>query len=164
MDLSKVEEVARGKIWAASDAAKVGLVDELGGTYRAVRLAAELGLERLKAKREKLLEQMKAPEKQGPANADGPLRRHRAVLVVPDQVGEVLVKVFPAPKPFLQRLAEASRNEASDVMTDAWVRDRALKVGVKLLAFALGEEFEKVLGIQETVGIPRMEAEELRIR
>ncbi|RUS15536.1 peptidase family S49-domain-containing protein, partial [Endogone sp. FLAS-F59071] len=141
MDLAKVEEVARGKIWAASDAAKVGLVDELGGTYRAVRLAAELGLERLKAERERLLEQTKAPEKQtGPANTDA-LRRRRAVLMVPDQVGEVLVKVFPAPKPFFQRLTEAS----TDAVTDAWVRDRALKVGVKLLAFALGEEFERVL-------------------
>jgi protease-4 len=41
MSVDQVEEVARGRVWLGSDAARLGLVDELGGIDRAVELAAE---------------------------------------------------------------------------------------------------------------------------
>ena len=46
LPLERVQEIARGRIWAGSDALDLGLVDELGGMARAVELARELaGLE-----------------------------------------------------------------------------------------------------------------------
>jgi protease IV len=41
MTQEAVERVARGRVWLGSDAARLGLVDELGGIDRAVELAAE---------------------------------------------------------------------------------------------------------------------------
>ncbi|RUS28558.1 hypothetical protein BC938DRAFT_481745 [Jimgerdemannia flammicorona] len=169
MDPAKVEEIARGKIWAASDAAQVGLIDELGGTYRAIHVAAELGLEKLKAMRAEVLgverKTEKAHAENGVVAVASPRKLHVLPALLPEEVGEIKVKTFPAPKPFLQRLAEASRNEEADAMADAWVRDKALRVGTRLLAFALRGELEKSLGIEEeVVEVPRLEIEELRIR
>ncbi len=46
MELEKVLEVAKGRIWTGADAKKLGLVDELGGFDVALRLArTEAGLE-----------------------------------------------------------------------------------------------------------------------
>ncbi|GAB4223012.1 MAG: S49 family peptidase [Acidobacteriota bacterium] len=46
LPLERVREIAKGRIWAGSDALELGLVDELGGLARAVELARELaGLE-----------------------------------------------------------------------------------------------------------------------
>jgi len=41
MTVDEVDRIARGRVWLGSDAARVGLVDELGGLDRAVELAAE---------------------------------------------------------------------------------------------------------------------------
>lgn len=46
MTSEEVHEIARGRVWTGADAAKVGLVDEIGGLNKAVEIAAELaGLE-----------------------------------------------------------------------------------------------------------------------
>lgn len=45
LDMEKVEEVARGRVWAGLDAKEVGLVDQTGGLYDAIAFAAkEVGL------------------------------------------------------------------------------------------------------------------------
>lgn len=41
MEPEAVERLARGRVWLGADAARLGLVDELGGLDRAVELAAE---------------------------------------------------------------------------------------------------------------------------
>jgi protease-4 len=41
--LAEIEAVARGRVWAGSDAVSHGLVDELGGIRRAIELALEAG-------------------------------------------------------------------------------------------------------------------------
>ena len=46
MTTEEVHEIARGRVWTGSDAAEVGLVDEIGGLTKAVEVAAQLaGLE-----------------------------------------------------------------------------------------------------------------------
>ena len=46
MTIEEVHEIARGRVWTGSDAAEVGLVDEIGGLTKAVEVAAQLaGLE-----------------------------------------------------------------------------------------------------------------------
>lgn len=42
MTFEQVHEVARGRVWTGSDAAKIGLVDEIGGLNKAILVAAEL--------------------------------------------------------------------------------------------------------------------------
>lgn len=42
MEFDKAERVARGRVWAGSDALALGLVDEIGGLREAVQAAAEL--------------------------------------------------------------------------------------------------------------------------
>lgn len=42
MEFEKAEKIARGRVWAGSDALALGLVDEIGGLKEAVRAAAEL--------------------------------------------------------------------------------------------------------------------------
>lgn len=46
MTTEEVHEIARGRVWTGSDAVEVGLVDEIGGLTKAVKVAAQLaGLE-----------------------------------------------------------------------------------------------------------------------
>lgn len=42
LDLQKVEEIARGRVWTGAQAKELGLVDEVGGMDRALALAREL--------------------------------------------------------------------------------------------------------------------------
>ena len=42
MPVEKVHEMAQGRIWAATDALGLGLVDELGGLGKAIEAAAEM--------------------------------------------------------------------------------------------------------------------------
>ena len=42
LELDTVKSVAEGRVWAGSDAAKIGLVDEMGGLWDAVEHVAEL--------------------------------------------------------------------------------------------------------------------------
>jgi len=42
LQISKVLDIAKGRVWTGSDAVDIGLVDELGGLQRALALAAEL--------------------------------------------------------------------------------------------------------------------------
>lgn len=42
MDYERAERIARGRVWAGSDALSLGLVDEIGGLREAVQAAAEL--------------------------------------------------------------------------------------------------------------------------
>lgn len=44
MTVEKVENVARGRVWAGTDALQLGLVDEIGGLNEAVQAAADLAL------------------------------------------------------------------------------------------------------------------------
>ena len=41
LDLERVREIARGRIWSGEDALELGLVDELGGIREAIRAARE---------------------------------------------------------------------------------------------------------------------------
>lgn len=43
MDWERLESLARGRVWTGADAARHGLVDELGGRRRALELACEIG-------------------------------------------------------------------------------------------------------------------------
>ena len=43
MDVAKVRALAEGKVYTGAQAQKVGLVDQLGNFYDAVKLAGELG-------------------------------------------------------------------------------------------------------------------------
>ena len=40
MPAEKIDEIAQGRVWTGSDAIKIGLVDEIGTLYDAVRYAA----------------------------------------------------------------------------------------------------------------------------
>lgn len=42
LSLEQVDEIARGRVWSGSDAAEIGLVDELGGLSTAIAKAREL--------------------------------------------------------------------------------------------------------------------------
>lgn len=42
MEFNQAERIARGRVWAGSDALKLGLVDQIGGLHDAVEAAAEL--------------------------------------------------------------------------------------------------------------------------
>ena len=41
MSSDEVDEVAKGRVWTGLDALKIGLVDELGGLYDAIAIAAD---------------------------------------------------------------------------------------------------------------------------
>ena len=43
LPLAQVQDVARGRVWTGADAKTHGLVDEMGGFWTAVRIAAQLG-------------------------------------------------------------------------------------------------------------------------
>ncbi len=43
MPRARVETIARGRVWTGADALRLGLVDELGGMRRALRIAQERG-------------------------------------------------------------------------------------------------------------------------
>jgi protease IV len=42
MTKEAVDEIGQGRVWSGENALEIGLVDELGGLDRAVKLAAEL--------------------------------------------------------------------------------------------------------------------------
>lgn len=42
LDVDRVREIAEGRVWTGEEAARIGLVDEIGGLDRAVEIAAEL--------------------------------------------------------------------------------------------------------------------------
>jgi protease-4 len=41
-DVSRIDAIAQGRVWAGADAKRLGLVDELGGTQDAIKLASSL--------------------------------------------------------------------------------------------------------------------------
>jgi protease-4 len=41
-DVAKIDAIAQGRVWSGADAKRLGLVDELGGTSDAIKLAAKL--------------------------------------------------------------------------------------------------------------------------
>ena len=41
MEIEDMEAVAQGRVWTGKQAAKIGLIDEIGGLYKAVKLAKE---------------------------------------------------------------------------------------------------------------------------
>jgi protease IV len=67
MELSKVDDIAQGRVWAGADAIKVGLVDTFGGLPEAVLMAAKMAklknyriteLPRLEAPLDRLIEEL----------------------------------------------------------------------------------------------------------
>lgn len=115
-----------------------GLVDKLGGLSQAVRLAGDYGLE-----------------------------AHKAAGHLPSamQVENIVVKVFPKPKPWLQQIVESmTGDEAVDMYAKEKVRSMMMRVVggdfVGLLQ-EVGLSEEEVLG--NGVGRQVVEIEDLRV-
>lgn len=115
-----------------------GLVDKLGGLSQAIRLAGDYGLE-----------------------------AHKAAGHLPSdmQVENIVVKVFPKPKPWLQQIVESmTGDEAVDMYAKEKIRAMMMRVwsgdfGGLIQEMGLGEEVFGGSG----VGQQRMEIEDLRV-
>ncbi|KAG9065368.1 hypothetical protein KI688_002693 [Linnemannia hyalina] len=138
LTIEQVENVAGGRVMNGKEALKAGLVDKLGGLSQAVRLAGDYGLEAHKA------------------------AGHLPSIV---QVENIVVKVFPKPKPWLQQLVESmTGDEAVDMYAKEKVRAMMMKVwsgdfGGLIQEMGLGEEVFGGSG----VGQQRLEIEDLRV-
>ncbi|KAF9106094.1 hypothetical protein BGX29_010556 [Mortierella sp. GBA35] len=102
LTLEQVENVAGGRVMNGKEALKGGLVDKLGGLSQAIRLAGDYGLE-----------------------------AHKAAGRLPSdmQVENVVVKVFPKPKPWVQQIVESmTGDEAVDMYAKEKVRAMMMRV------------------------------------
>lgn len=96
MTLEQVEDVAGGRVMSGKEAIKVGLVDKLGGLDYAINLAGAYGLE-----------------------------THKNAGQLPSdlEVTNVVVKVFPKPKPLLQQIVDSmTGDEAVDMYAKQTIR------------------------------------------
>ncbi|KAF9971082.1 hypothetical protein BGZ65_010643, partial [Modicella reniformis] len=102
MTLDQVENVAGGRIMNGKEALKAGLVDKLGGLLYAVHLAGEYGLE-----------------------------VHKAAGLLPSnlQVENIIVKTFPKPKPWMQKIVESM---TGDEAIDMYAKEKIWSVMVRL--------------------------------
>ncbi|KAL1925601.1 uncharacterized protein VTP21DRAFT_484 [Calcarisporiella thermophila] len=131
LDPEKVEDLAKGRLWSGRNALSVGLIDEQGGIYRAIRVAAELGLKR--RLESDLKEEVKAllPKKL-------------------DDSMEVVVKSFPAKRTFIERL-----KQLEEVDSEAWENfaggqgEKALMLVTAQVAQFIGEALHA--GIEDFV-------------
>ncbi|KAF8938572.1 hypothetical protein BGZ47_008530 [Haplosporangium gracile] len=138
LTIEQVENVAGGRVMNGKEALKAGLVDKLGGLSQAIRLAGDYGLE-----------------------------AHKTAGRLPSnmQVENIVVKVFPKPKPWLQQIAESmTGDEAVDMyakekiramMMQAWSGD----MGGLLQEMGLSDE---VFG-RSGMGQQRLEIEDWRV-
>ncbi|KAF9916181.1 hypothetical protein BX616_004427 [Lobosporangium transversale] len=102
MTLEQVEDIAGGRVMNGKEALKAGLVDKLGGLSYAVRLAADYGLE-----------------------------AHKEAGHVPSdmKIENVVVKVFPKPKPLLQQAVESlTGDEAADMFTKRKIQAMMMRI------------------------------------
>ncbi|KAH7045021.1 peptidase family S49-domain-containing protein [Linnemannia elongata] len=138
LTIEQVENVAGGRVMNGKEALKAGLVDKLGGLSQAIRLAGDYGLE-----------------------------AHKAAGHLPSdmQVENIVVKVFPKPKPWLQQIVESmTGDEAVDMYAKEKIRAMMMRVwsgdfGGLIQEMGLGEEVFGGSG----VGQQRMEIEDLRV-
>ncbi|KAI1318744.1 hypothetical protein EDD11_005815 [Mortierella claussenii] len=139
MTLEQVENVAGGRVMNGKEALKAGLVDKLGGVSYAVRLAADYGLE-----------------------------AHKNAGHLPSnmQVENVVVKVFPKPKPILQQIVDSMvGDEAVDMYAKGKIRSMMMRVWAGDMA-----GFMQELGISDPTfqqGVPfdhQLKIEEIRLQ
>ncbi|KAF9429730.1 hypothetical protein BGZ94_009700 [Podila epigama] len=98
----QVENVAGGRVMNGKEALKAGLVDKMGGIWTAVRLAGDYGLDMHK--------------KAGSFPSDM-------------EVENVVVKVFPKPKPLVQQMIESmTGDEAVDMYAKEKIRALMMRV------------------------------------
>ncbi|GJJ68343.1 protease IV [Entomortierella parvispora] len=96
MTLEQVEEVAGGRVMNGKEAIRVGLVDKLGGLDSAITLAGAYGLE---------------------------AHKNAGQLPSDMEVKNVVVKVFPKPKPLLQQIVDSmTGDEAVDMYAKQTIR------------------------------------------
>ncbi|KAG0308313.1 hypothetical protein BGZ97_000097 [Linnemannia gamsii] len=138
LTIEQVENVAGGRVMNGKEALKAGLVDKLGGLSQAVRLAGDYGLE-----------------------------AHKAAGHLPSdmQVDNIVVKVFPKPKPWVQQIVESiTGDEAVDMYAKEKIRSMMMRVMggdfVGLLQ-EVGLSEEEVFG--NGVGRQVVEIEDLRV-
>ncbi|KAF9959545.1 hypothetical protein BGZ72_009380 [Mortierella alpina] len=116
MTIEQVENVAGGRVMNGKEALTAGLVDKLGGLSYAVRLAGDYGLE-----------------------------AHKSAGHLPSdmQVENVVVKVFPTPKPLLKQLAESMMG---DEAMDMYAKE---KLRAMVMQLCTGD----VVGLMQEVGV-----------
>ena len=99
LDLERVREIARGRIWTGEDALELGLVDELGGMDAAIRAAREAaGLEAAGVARVSVYPKSQTPVEalldRGPDSSE-------------DRVAASIARVLERVRPMIQVLDEA---------------------------------------------------------
>ncbi|KAG0224459.1 hypothetical protein BGW41_005070 [Actinomortierella wolfii] len=94
MTIEQVEDVAGGRVMTGKDALKAGLVDVMGGIYDACKLASQIGLE---------------------------VHKQSGRLPEDFECDEMVIKVFPTPKPLVQQLIESM---TGDEAVDMFAKER----------------------------------------
>ncbi|KAF9140760.1 hypothetical protein BG015_001521 [Linnemannia schmuckeri] len=138
LTIEQVENVAGGRVMNGKEALKAGLVDKLGGLSQAIRLAGDYGLE-----------------------------AHKTAGRLPSnmQVENIVVKVFPKPKPWVQQIVESmTGDEAVDMYAKEKIRAMMMRVwsgdmGGLLQEMGLSEEVFGGSGM----GQQSLEIEDLRV-
>ncbi|KAF9320269.1 hypothetical protein BG003_006659 [Podila horticola] len=137
LTLEEVENVAGGRVMNGKEALKAGLVDKMGGISTAIRLAGDFGLE-----------------------------MHKQAGSFPSdlEVENVVTKVYPKPKPWVQQLVESmTGDEAVDMYAKEKVRAMMMQVWSGDMVGLMHE-----LGLSESVGhnspAHQLEIEELRMK
>ncbi|KAF9205344.1 hypothetical protein BGZ59_000522 [Podila verticillata] len=136
LTLEEVENVAGGRVMNGKEALKAGLVDKMGGISTAIRLAGDYGLE-----------------------------MHKQAGSFPSdmEVENVVTKVFPMPKPWVQKLVESmTGDEAVDMYAKEKIRAMMMRVWSGDMIGLMHE-----LGLSESFGhspAHQLEIGELRMK
>lgn len=136
LTLEEVENVAGGRVMNGKEALKAGLVDKMGGISTAIRLAGDYGLE-----------------------------MHKQAGSFPSdmEVESVVTKVFPMPKPWVQKLVESmTGDEAVDMYAKEKMRAMMMRVWSGDMIGLMHE-----LGLSESFGhspAHQLEIDELRMK
>ncbi|KAF9585257.1 hypothetical protein BGW38_003181 [Lunasporangiospora selenospora] len=102
MSLDQVEGVAGGRVMNGKEALKVGLVDKMGGIYDSIRLAGQYGLD---------------------------VHKQKGTVPSDLKISDVVVKVFPSPKPLLQQIVDTmTGDEAKDMYAKEHMRALMMRV------------------------------------
>ncbi|KAF9903966.1 hypothetical protein EC991_003184 [Linnemannia zychae] len=139
LSIEQVEDVAGGRVMNGKEALKAGLVDKLGGLSQAIRLAGDYGLE-----------------------------AHKAAGHLPSdmKVDNIVVKVFPKPKPWLQQLVDSmTGDEAVDMYAKEKIRAVMMRIFVGDLGGVLGEFGigEDAFCLNGGIGQQRLEIEDMKV-
>lgn len=136
LTLEEVENVAGGRVMNGKEALKAGLVDKMGGISTAIRLAGDYGLE-----------------------------MHKQAGSFPSdmEVENVVTKVFPMPKPWVQKLVESmTGDEAVDMYAKEKMRAMMMRVWSGDMVGLMHE-----VGLSESFGhspAHQLEIDELRMK